>query len=288
MAMSEDRMTFNSEFRKARKAFKNNPTVKNFTFISTVDGGKKTVLKKGETKQGLTNKFKSEGSLDKPAASAKPTNSTPGYIKRKKTGTRIVKDTKLADVTKKELTSWKAKNKGRYKGKALTAYLNNKGRNIPSTVSEKEPAVILESFVKTKVAPELSAVMAKLEEKLKGARSKAEARRILQENTSKAFSPSTMNVMLKKLEEAGMFKFKPAQPKRTPPIKKTAPKKDAEKPNKKVIQTKKRVITNAAVKKFMRKEFPGRLSRIEIGDTVFFRTNAAGEPVVASILKKGK
>ena len=157
-----------------------------------------------------------------------------------------------------------------------------------TVVSEKEPAVILESFVKTKIAPELSAVMAKLEEKLKGARSKAEARKILQENTSKAFSPSTMNAMLKKLEETGMFKFKPAQPKRTPPIKKTAPKKDVAKPNKKVIQTKKRVITNAAIKKFMRKEFPERLSNIEIGDTVFFRTNAAGEPVVASILKKGK
>tara|TARA_B110000977_G_scaffold103067_1_gene134600 strand:+ start:99 stop:215 length:117 start_codon:yes stop_codon:yes gene_type:complete len=38
----------------------------------------------------------------------------------------------------------------------------------------------------------------------------------------------------------------------------------------------------------MRKEFPGRLSNIEIGDTVFFRTNAAGDPVVSSILKKVK
>ena len=161
-----------------------------------------------------------------------------------------------------------------------------------TVVSEKEPAVILESFVgtsnKTKIAPELSAVMAKLEKKLKGARSKAEARRILQENTSKAFSPSTMNAMLKKLEETGMFKFKPAQPKPAVPIKKTPPKKDAAKPNRKVIQTKKRIISNAAVRKFMRKKYPGRLSNIEIGDTVFFRTNAAGDPVVASILKKGK
>ena len=134
MGMSEDRMTFNSEFRKARKAFKNNPIVKNFTFISTVDGGKKTVLKKGETKQGLTNKFKSKVSADKPAASAKPANSMPGYLKRQATGKkRIVIDKTLADVTKKELNSWKAKNKGRYKGKALTAYLNNKGRNILGT-----------------------------------------------------------------------------------------------------------------------------------------------------------
>ena len=62
----------------------------------------------------------------------------------------------------------------------------------------------------------------------------------------------------------------------------------AVKPKRKVIPTKKRIISNAAVRKFMRKEFPGRLSNIEIGDTVFFRTNAAGDPVVSSILKKVK
>ena len=56
----------------------------------------------------------------------------------------------------------------------------------------------------------------------------------------------------------------------------------------KTISTKKRIIANAAVRKFMRKEFPGRLSNIEIGDIVFFRTNSAGDPVVASIVKKGK
>jgi len=160
------------------------------------------------------------------------------------------------------------------------------GELKPANKSE----VILESFVgtsnKTKIAPELSAVMAKLEKKLKGARSKAEARRILQENTSKAFSPSTMNVMLKKLEEAGMFKFKPTQPKPAVPIKKIAPK--TKKPKRKVIQAKKRVITNAAVRKFMRKEYPGRLSNIEIGDTVFFIKNAAGEPVVQSVFKAPK
>ena len=146
MAMSDDRMTFNREFREARAQFRNNPIEKNFTFTSKVDGGKKTVLKKGETKQGLTKKFKSEGSLNKPAASAKPANSMPGYLKRQATGKkRIVEDKTLADVTKEELNSWKAKNKGRYKGKALTAYLNNKGRNI-SGASKSD--VVLESFVK--------------------------------------------------------------------------------------------------------------------------------------------
>ena len=185
---------------------------------------------------------------------------------------------KFAPGSKNTGANYKVKGAGKVRPK-----LRPKSNTV---VSEKDPAVILESFVKTKIAPELSAVMAKLEEKLKGARSKAEARKILQENTSKAFSPSRMNVMLKKLEETGMFKFKPTQPKPAVPIKKIAPK--TEKPKRKVIQAKKRVITNAAVRKFMRKEYPGRLSNIEIGDTVFFRTNAAGEPVVASILKKGK
>ena len=138
--ISEKRKTFNREFREARQAFRVNPTEKNFTFISKVDGGKKTVLKEGETKQGLMKKFKSEGNADKPAVSAKPANGMPGYLKRKVAGKkRIVKNPKLADVTKQELDSWKTKNKGLYKGKALTAYLNAKGRNIskPKTAGQK-------------------------------------------------------------------------------------------------------------------------------------------------------
>ena len=60
------------------------------------------------------------------------------------------------------------------------------------------------------------------------------------------------------------------------------------KPKRKVIPTEKKIINSAAIRESMRKEFPGRLSNIEIGDTVFFRTNAAGDPVVSSILKKVK
>ena len=133
---SEKRMTFNREFREARKAFENNPTEKNYTFTSKVDGGKKTILKKGETKQGLMKKFKAEFNS---AAPTKTTDSTPGFLKRKATGKRIVKNTKLADVTKEELNSWKEKNKGLYKGKALTAYLNAKGKNLsePKTAENK-------------------------------------------------------------------------------------------------------------------------------------------------------
>tara|TARA_R110002020_G_scaffold226482_1_gene436897 strand:+ start:18 stop:722 length:705 start_codon:yes stop_codon:yes gene_type:complete len=133
---SEKRMTFNREFREARAAFRINPTEKNFTFISKVDGGKKTVLKKGETKQGLMKKFKAEFNSEAPT---KTTDSTPGYLRRKAAGTRIVKNTKLADVTKQELNAWKEKNKGLYKGKALTAYLNARGKNLskPKTAGQK-------------------------------------------------------------------------------------------------------------------------------------------------------
>lgn len=131
---SEKRKTFNREFREARAAFRMNPTEKNFTFTSKVDGGKKTVLRKDETKQGLMKKFKAEFNS---AAPTKTTDSTPGFLKRKAAGTRIVKNTKLADVTKQELNAWKEKNKGLYKGKALTAYLNAKGKNLskPKTVA---------------------------------------------------------------------------------------------------------------------------------------------------------
>mgnify|MGYP003657756975 FL=1 len=192
--MSEKRRTFNKEFRLARKTFEDDPTAKNFIFTSKVDGGKKTVLKKGETKQGLMKKFKSE-------SNAEPTNSQPGYIRRKKAGTRIVKDTKLADITEKELGDWKTKNKGKYKGKALTAYLNNKGRNISGSDAAQ--------------------------------------------NNQKEL-PS----------------------------------------ERKVISTKKVIVANAKVRKLMRQNHPKRLSNIEIGDTVFFRTNSAGDLVVASIVKK--
>tara|TARA_R110000851_G_scaffold68714_1_gene154222 strand:+ start:69 stop:677 length:609 start_codon:yes stop_codon:yes gene_type:complete len=197
---SEKRKIFNREFREARAAFRMNPTEKNFTFTSKVDGGKKTVLRKGETKQGLMKKFRAELNSSAPT---KTTDSIPGYLKRKATGKRIVKNTKLADVTKQELDAWKAKNKGLYKGKALTAYLNAKGRNISTSVNN--------NIVKTVLSPE-----------------------------------------------------------------------------RKVIPTKKRIISNAAIRKFMREKFPGRLSKIEIGDTVFFTTNAAGDPVVFSVIKKAK
>jgi len=138
---SEKRMTFNKEFREARAAFRINPTEKNFTFTSKVDGGKKTVLKKGETKQGLMKKFKAEFNS---AAPTKTTDSTPGFLKRKTTGKRIVKNTKLADVTKEELNAWKEKNKGLYKGKTLTAYLNAKGKNLsePKTVARATEKVV--------------------------------------------------------------------------------------------------------------------------------------------------
>jgi len=43
---------------------------------------------------------------------------------------------KLA-VTKEQLDSWKKKNKGKYKGSALTAWANAKGKNITDTTKKK-------------------------------------------------------------------------------------------------------------------------------------------------------
>ena len=56
---------------------------------------------------------------------------------------------KMLAVTKEDLDSWKKKNKGKYKGSALTAWANNKGKSIGST-SEKSGAVKKSPFPKTR------------------------------------------------------------------------------------------------------------------------------------------
>ena len=45
---------------------------------------------------------------------------------------------KLA-VTKEQLDAWKKKNKGKYKGSALTAWANAKGKNITAIKPKKRP-----------------------------------------------------------------------------------------------------------------------------------------------------
>ena len=40
------------------------------------------------------------------------------------------KGVKKLAVTAEQLNAWKKKNKGKYKGNALTAWANNKGKNI--------------------------------------------------------------------------------------------------------------------------------------------------------------
>ena len=44
---------------------------------------------------------------------------------------------KMLAVTKEQLDAWKKKNKGKYKGSALTAWANNKGKNIGGTTKPK-------------------------------------------------------------------------------------------------------------------------------------------------------
>jgi len=53
---------------------------------------------------------------------------------------------KMLAVTKEQLDAWKKKNKGKYKGSALTAWANNKGKNI----SEKSGALKKSLFPKTR------------------------------------------------------------------------------------------------------------------------------------------
>ena len=151
-----------------------------------------------------------------------------------------------------------------------------------AVVSNKKPEVILKTILPPAQG---DPAIAKLQKRIEGARSAAEVRKIVDESSTIKISDTKMETLLDTLSTAGLFNFKPTKPKPAPSVKKPNPNEPAKR---KVIPTKKRIISNAAVRKFMRKEFPGRLSNIEIGDTVFFRTNAAGDPVVSSILKKVK
>ena len=151
-----------------------------------------------------------------------------------------------------------------------------------TVVSKKKPEVILKTILPPAQG---DPAIAKLQKRIEGARSAAEVRKIVDESSTIKISDTKMKTLLDTLSTAGLFNFKPTKPKPAPSVKKPKPNEPAQR---KVIPTKKRIISNAAVRKFMRKEFPGRLSNIEIGDTVFFRTNTAGDPVVSSILKKVK
>ena len=57
---------------------------------------------------------------------------------------------KMLAVTKEDLDSWKKKNKGSYKGSALTAWANAKGKNIKPTKPKPKP---LRSSLKPKSRP---------------------------------------------------------------------------------------------------------------------------------------
>ena len=156
-----------------------------------------------------------------------------------------------------------------------------------TVVSKKKPEVILKTILPPAKTSEIKGDPAidKLKKRIEGARSAAEVRKIINESSNIKISGTKMETLLDTLSTAGLFNFKPTKPKPAPSVKKPKPNEPAQR---KVIPTKKRIINSAAIRESMRKKFPGRLSNIEIGDTVFFRTNAAGDPVVSSILKKVK
>jgi|TARA_R100000030_G_C3204478_1_gene111754 hypothetical protein len=58
---------------------------------------------------------------------------------------------KMLAVTKEQLDSWKKKNKGLFKGSALTAYANAKGKNLSGAVKPKKKP--LRSSLKPKTRP---------------------------------------------------------------------------------------------------------------------------------------
>ena len=61
---------------------------------------------------------------------------------------------KMLAVTKEQLDAWKKKNKGKYKGSALTAWANNKGKNIGDTKKPKaRPGSAKDVITVEKLAP---------------------------------------------------------------------------------------------------------------------------------------
>ena len=253
---------FDRAFAAARKKFKKTGDANDYTFYFKGEGreGRFTVNQKGETKKDLMAKF------------------APGS---KNTGANY-------KVKGKDKVRPKLRPKSTESGE-----LNAEQRAAQNLVYKKlggklegNPEVILKTILPPAKTSEIKGdpAIAKLQKRIKGARSAAEVREIVK-NSGIKIPPAKMKVLLGKLEKTGLFDFKPAQPRPAPSVKKPNPNEPAKR---KVIPTKKRIISNAAIRESMRKKFPGRLSNIEIGDTVFFRTNAAGDPVVASILKKVK
>lgn len=249
---------FDRAFAAARKKFKKTGDANDYTFYFKGEGreGRFTVNQKGETKKNLMAKF------------------APGS---KNTGANY--QVKGKDKVRPKLRPKSAESGQLNAGQIAAQELVYKklGGKLGGN-----PEVILKTILPpAKGDP----AIAKLQKRIEGARSAAEVRKIVDESSTIKISDTKMETLLDTLSTAGLFNFKPTKPKPAPSVKKPKPNKPAQR---KVIPTKKRIISNAAVRKFMRKEFPGRLSNIEIGDTVFFRTNAAGDPVVSSILKKVK
>ena len=273
---------FDRAFAAARKKFKKTGDANDYTFYFKGEGreGRFTVNQKGETKKGLMAKFapgsKNTGANYKVRTAAK----VRPKLRPKSSRMKPIVNPKGQDVGK-DTTSFPEKIDGISRADMLKIIDGSKPKIVRSseTKAQRLKRISAQGRGITTVA-EFRATLKTLGVK------PTEIAKILKD-------PNILNTLKKQRDRKNSAIAQERGGRESAMIKRPANKSEVTlessvKPKRKVIPTKKRIISNAAVRKFMRKEFPGRLSNIEIGDTVFFRTNAAGDPVVSSILKKVK
>ena len=99
---------------------------------------------------------------------------------------------KMLAVTKEDLDAWKKKNKGKYKGSALTAWANAKGKNIGGSTKPKPRPGSAKDVIKVEKLPPAFTI------KTKG----AQAKQSIGERESK----SKQVAKVKKVAEEGLAK----------------------------------------------------------------------------------
>jgi len=99
---------------------------------------------------------------------------------------------KMLAVTKEDLDAWKKKNKGKYKGSALTAWANAKGKNIGGSTKPKPRPGSAKDVIKVEKLPPAFTI------KTKG----AQAKQSIGERESK----SRQVAKVKKVAEEGLSK----------------------------------------------------------------------------------
>jgi|TARA_R100001460_G_scaffold102993_1_gene147970 hypothetical protein len=111
---------------------------------------------------------------------------------------------KMLAVTKEQLDSWKKKNKGKYKGSALTAYANAKGKNISGAPSSSPRPKARPGSAPQKKPMNLSGNQIK-KETLVGSRTKADIEKLISEGKE----PMKLSAAAKKKKTSPNKKGKP-------------------------------------------------------------------------------